>query len=105
MLFPHPAGPVTSQIWCPFSSGRLLDVVPLVTVPLERDGAGSRTLFCAEGILWREAGMVPEGEGACPLTDTGVSYESMMGVRINEVGWQCLLAWKWGDKITKNAKL
>ena len=72
MLFPHPAGPVTSQIWCCFAGKPLVDVAPL-----ERPELLSRAVFGEDGMLWRPVDMAPDDEGLCPLIDRGLLYESM----------------------------
>lgn len=45
VLFPQPAGPVTSQMWCSFAGVLLVDEDPLVRTPLESPGPLSRAAF------------------------------------------------------------
>lgn len=77
VLFPHPAGPVTSQMWCSFAGGAIGAVPPLVRTPLESDGAGRRTTFGDAEMLGRLAPMFAGDDGFFPGIETGVSYESM----------------------------
>lgn len=80
VLFPHPAGPVTSQMWCSFAGGAMGAAAPLVRTPLESDGAGRRTTFGDAGMLGRLAAMFAGDDGFCPGIETGVSHESMATV-------------------------
>lgn len=70
VLFPHPAGPVTSHM-CWSLAGASADdgALPLVMTPLE-SAVGSREVLGEDGILWRPDDMAPEDDGRCPLTAT-----------------------------------
>jgi hypothetical protein len=72
VLFPHPAGPVTSQMCWSLAGESVVDAaLPLVMTPLE-SAVGSRAAFGEGGILWRPDDMAPEDDGLCPLTATEV---------------------------------
>lgn len=72
VLFPHPAGPVTSQMWCSVADEPLVDAAPLASA-----GGGSRVALGDDGTLWRPVEMAPDGDG-CPFRATEVLYESMV---------------------------
>lgn len=70
VLFPHPAGPVTSHMWCPPS-----DCCPLGWFPCESAGKGRRVAW---GELDRDAFVVAMFVGDCPSRITGLSQESIV---------------------------
>jgi hypothetical protein len=71
VLFPHPAGPVTSQICCSLVGESVAGVAPLTKTPWESADLGDG------GMLWRPEDMAPDDEGLCPLIATEVLKESM----------------------------
>ena len=71
VLFPQPAGPVTSQMCWSLAGDSVVEVAPLAMPPLE-SAVESRAAFGEGGMLWRPDDMAPEEDGRCPLTATEV---------------------------------
>jgi hypothetical protein len=69
VLFPQPAGPVTSQMCWSLAGDSVVEVAPLVMTPLE-SAVGSRAAFGEGGMLCLPDDMAPEEDGRCPLTAT-----------------------------------
>lgn len=84
VLFPQPAGPVTSHMCCSVGGRRPLGSDPAdPTTPLgfaapEAMGSGRRAVFGEEGLDCVAVEMSVDDGGACPLTGIGVSQESMI---------------------------
>lgn len=84
VLFPQPAGPVTSHTCCsvaairPLRSDSVDVTAPLGFAPPGAMERGRRAVFGEDGMAVAAAEMSVDDIGAWPLTGTGVSQESMI---------------------------
>lgn len=79
VLFPQPAGPVTSQM-CWSLTGRSAADVPTLLVTLLESAAAKREAVGEDGILWRPDDIAPEDDGLWLFTATEVLYESIVAL-------------------------
>lgn len=78
MLFPQPAGPVTSQMWrCSFLDSDE-ETLPLVRIPFDKDDVGSLMVLGDGGMFWWPLEIAGD-PGVCPFKEMAESYESMLG--------------------------